>query len=205
MTVQSRDPMSGLERRPCGTTTHCGATVIEPAEPETPPAHSLGKVLWRGTGGEGGGKTCFFIAFFIWRGWWLDLFFHRFFDIFGRLGQEKSTEIAAKVKIDEKTEKYQKNDQKVGCLLSVLEPKMDPKWTKNRPGAEKVRPEAAPEAIFIVVCCRRCSESLPEPILGGSDPSKLYYYYSGSTILTKSPFSKKHRKSSLRGPVLGPK
>ena len=85
---------------------------IEPAEPETPPAHSLGKVLWRGTGGEGGGKTCFFIAFFIWRGWWLDLFFHRFFDIFGRLGQEKSTEIAAKVKIDEKTEKCQKNDQK---------------------------------------------------------------------------------------------
>ena len=79
--------------------------VIEPAEPETPPAHSLGKVLWRGTGGEGGGKTCFFIAFFIWRGWWLDLFFHRFFDIFGRLGQEKSTEIAAKVQIDEKTEK----------------------------------------------------------------------------------------------------
>ena len=85
---------------------------IEPAEPETPPAHSLGKVLWRGTGGEGGGKTCFFIAFFIWRGWWLDLFFHRFFDIFGRLGQEKSTEIAAKVKIDEKTEKYQKMTKK---------------------------------------------------------------------------------------------
>ena len=82
---------------------------------------------------------------------------------------------------------------------------MDPKWTKNRPGAEKVRPEAAPEAIFIVVCCRRCSESLPEPILGGSDPSKLYYFHNGSTILTKSPFSKKHRKSSLRGPVLGGK
>ena len=56
--------------------------IIEPAEPETPPAHSLGKVLWRGTGGEGGGKTCFFIAFFIWRGWWLDLFFRRFFDVF---------------------------------------------------------------------------------------------------------------------------
>ena len=78
---------------------------IEPAEPETPPAHSLGKVFWRGTGGEGGGKTCFFIAFFIWRGWWLDLFFHRFFDIFGRRGQEKSTKIAAKVKTEEKTEK----------------------------------------------------------------------------------------------------
>ena len=82
---------------------------------------------------------------------------------------------------------------------------MDPKWTKNRPGAEKVRPEAAPEAIFIVVCCRRCSESLSEPILGGFDPSKLCSRHNGSTILTKSPFSKKHRKSNLRGPVLGPK
>ena len=68
-----------------------------------------------------------------------------------------------------------------------------------------MRPEAASEAIFIVVCCRRCSESLPEPILGGSDPSKLCSHHNGSTILTKSPFSKKHRKSTLRGPVLGPK
>ena len=86
---------------------------IEPAEPETPPAHSLGKVLWRGTGGEGGGKTCFFIAFFIWRGWWSDLFFHRFFDIVGRRGQEKSSKIAAKVKMHTFLEKWRKNDPKV--------------------------------------------------------------------------------------------
>ena len=117
----------------------------------------------------------------------------------------KSTEIAAKAKIDEKTRKISKIDQKVSCVFSFLGPKMDPKWTKNRPGAEKVRPEAAPEAIFIVFCCRRCSKSLPEPTFGGSDPSKLCSHHNGSTILTKSPFSKKHRKSSLRGPVLGPK
>ena len=90
-----------------------GGGRIEPAEPETPPAHSLGKVFWRGTGGEGGGKTCFFIAFFIWRGWWSDLFFHRFFDIFGRRGQEKSIKIAAKVKMHTFLEKWRKNDPKV--------------------------------------------------------------------------------------------
>ena len=43
-----------------------------------------------GTGEEVGGKACFFIVFFY---------------IFGRLGQEKSTKIAAKVKTEEKTEK----------------------------------------------------------------------------------------------------
>ena len=95
--------------------------------------------------------------------------------------------------------------QKQTTIFSILGPKMDRKWTKNGPGAEKVRLEAAPEAIFFVLCRRRCSESLPEPNFGGSDPSKLYYFHSGSTILTKSPFSKKHRKSSLRGPVLGAK
>ena len=82
---------------------------------------------------------------------------------------------------------------------------MDRKWTKNGSGAEKVRLEAAPEAIFFVLCRRRCSESLPEPNFGGSDPSKLCSRHSGSTILTKSPFSKKHRKSNLRGPVSGAK
>ena len=34
---------------------------------------------------------------------------------------------------------------------------------------------------------------------------KLCSHHNGSTILTKSPFLKKHRKSRLRGTVLGPK
>ena len=133
------------------------------------------------------------------------LVFHRFFDIFGRLGREKSTKIAAKVKTEEKNEKKQKSYQKQTTVFSLLGPKMDRKWTKNGPGAEKVRLEPAPEAIFFVLCRRRCSESIPEPNFGGSDPSKLCSRHSGSTILTKSPFSKKHRKSSLRGPVLARK
>ena len=131
--------------------------------------------------------------------------FSSFFRHFWSPGARKIDRNRSKSQNRRKNRKISKNDQKVGCLLSVLEPKMDPKWTKNRPGAEKVRPEAAPEAIFIVVCCRRCSESLPEPNFGGSDPSKLCSRHSGSTILTKSPFSKKHRKSSLRGPVSGAK
>ena len=79
------------------------------------------------------------------------------------------------------------------------------KSTKNGPGSEKVRPETAPEAIFVDFSRRCRSESLSGSIFGGSDPSKLCSHHNGSTILTKSPFSKKHRKSSLRGPVLGPK
>ena len=89
--------------------------------------------------------------------------------------------------------------------MRIWDPVGDNNLIETGPRAEKVRLEAAPEAIFFVLCRRRCSESLPEPNFGGSDPSKLYYFYSGSTILTKSPFSKKHRKSTLRGPVLGPK
>ena len=81
-----------------------------------------------------------------------------------------------------------------------------PKSTKNAPGGEKVRPERAPEAIFVVFSRGRRSESLSGPIFGGSDPRKSYYFLGGSAILTKSPFSKKkHRKSNLRRPVLGPK
>ena len=80
-----------------------------------------------------------------------------------------------------------------------------PKSTKNGLEAEKVRPETAPEAIFVVFSCRCRSQSLSGPIFGRSDPPKLCSHHSGSTILTKSPFSKKHRKSSLRGPVLGAK
>ena len=79
------------------------------------------------------------------------------------------------------------------------------KSTKNGRGSEKVRPETAPEAIFVDFSLRCRAESLSGSIFGGSDPSKLCSRHNGSTILTKSPFSKKHRKCSLRGPVLGPK
>ena len=48
------------------------------------------------------------------------MFFHRFFDIFDRLGQEKSTEIAANIETDEKTEKYPKKVEKVTCPFSLL-------------------------------------------------------------------------------------
>ena len=102
------------------------------------------------------------------------------------------------------------------------DPAESPKSTKNGPGSEKVRPETAPEpffcifsrrcrsvsvsgAIFVGFSCRCRSESLSGPIFGGSNPSKLCSRHNGSTILTKSPFSKKHRKSNLRGPVLRPK
>ena len=68
-----------------------------------------------------------------------------------------------------------------------------------------MHPEAAPEAIFVVFSCRCRLEPLSGPIFGGSDPAKSYYFVGGSTILTKSPFSKKHRNSSLRGLVLVPK
>ena len=84
------------------------------------------------------------------------------------------------------------------------DPAGSPKSTKNGPGSEKVRPETAPEAIFVVFSRRCRSEWLSGPIFGGSDPPKLCSHHSGSTILTKSPFSKKHRKSSLRGPVSEP-
>ena len=84
-------------------------------------------------------------------------------------------------------------------------PAGSPKSTKNRPGTEKVRPETAPEAIFVDFSLRCRSESLSGSIFAGSDPSKLCSHHNGSTILTKSPFSKKHRKSNLREPVWRPK
>ena len=84
-------------------------------------------------------------------------------------------------------------------------PAGSPKSTKNAPGGEKARPETAPEAVFVVFSRRRRSESLSGPIFGRSDPRKSYYFLGGSAILKKSPFSKKRRKSSLRGSVSEPK
>ena len=79
-----------------------------------------------------------------------------------------------------------------------------PKLTKIVPRAENVRSEMASDAISIVFgcCCR--SESLSGSIFGGLDPSKSCSRLSGSTILTTSPFSEKHRTTSRQGPLLVP-
>ena len=55
-------------------------------------------------------------------------------------------------------------------LAPFWAPAGSPKSTKNEPGTEKVRPETAPEVIFVDSSCRCRSESLSEPIFGGSDP-----------------------------------
>ena len=86
---------------------------IEPAEPEPPPAHSIGRVgedamgrsgqfvqpCWLGAGG---------VALVVrnwWRGWWLGLFFNVFSVLFGHLGHEKSLQIAKSAQTKEKLEK----------------------------------------------------------------------------------------------------
>ena len=51
--------------------------------------------------------------------------------------------------------------------------KISSKAIKNATGAEKVRPEAAPEAICSIFSRRCCSESLSEPIFEGSDPQNV--------------------------------
>ena len=58
-------------------------------------------------------------------------------DIFGRLGREKSTKIAAKVKTEEKNEKYPRKVEKVTCTFSFLEAKMDPKVDQKRARSRK--------------------------------------------------------------------
>ena len=50
-------------------------------------------------------------------------------------------------------------------------------------------PKMAPEAVFIDFLRHLRSKSHSRSILGGSEPSKLYYFHSGSTIFTKSRFS----------------
>ena len=61
-----------------------------------------------------------------------------------------------------------------GAVLGRFwDPAGTPKSTKNGPGAEKVRPEAAPKAIFSIFSRRCRSESLSEPIFEGSDPQNV--------------------------------
>ena len=78
-----------------------------------------------------------------WQAWWLGLFFSSFLDIFGRLGHEKSPKIAEKAKTGEKLEKQRKNNQKVGCLLSVLDLKIDEKTVSGGSGGKDVGPGEA--------------------------------------------------------------
>ena len=59
-------------------------------------------------------------------------------------------------------------------LASFWDPAGRQKSTKNGPGAEQVRPEMAPEAIFVVFSRRRRSESLSGPNFGGSDPHSVW-------------------------------
>ena len=50
-------------------------------------------------------------------------------------------------------------------LAPFWNPAGSPKLTKNRSGDEKVRPETAPEAVFVGFSCRCHLESLSGPIL----------------------------------------
>ena len=59
---------------------------------------------------------------------------------------------------------------KIPLLCDFRRPAGAQKSTKNEPGTEKVRPEAAPEAIFVDFSRRCRSESLSGPIFGRSDP-----------------------------------
>ena len=65
-------------------------------------------------------------------------------------------------------------------LASFWDPAGRQKSTKNGPGAEQVRPEMAPEAIFVVFSRRRRSESLSGPNFGGSDPHSVWPGLHGS-------------------------
>ena len=117
----------------------------------------------------------------------------------------KHTRATKMQKNGSRSQKKSKNFFQGAVLGGFWDPAGTLKSTKNGPGSEKVRPETAPEANSADFS-RHCRfEWVSGPIFRRSDPPKLCSNHSGSTILTKSPFSKKHRKSSLRGCVFGPK
>ena len=85
------------------------------------------------------------------------------------------------------------------------EPSAPQKCSKMCPGTKKCfqRPHQRyflSCSLAVVVRTRSLDRFLKGPTLQNRVPTT-----SRSTILTKSPFSKKHRKSSLRAPVLDPK
>ena len=85
--------------------------------------------------------------------------------------------------------KSRESRPKVGPKWPVWDPSGTPKSTKKRPGAKKALPKMAPEAFVIDFLHHLRSKSHSRSILGGSEPSKSYYFHSGSTIFTKSRFS----------------
>ena len=87
-------------------------------------------------------------------------------------------------------------------LLAILGSGREAKIDKKRAQGRKHAPGESARSDFLRFFLRRCSESLSGSICGGSGPPKLCSHHSGSTILTKSPFSDKARKSRLRGLVV---
>ena len=85
--------------------------------------------------------------------------------------------------------KSRESRPKVGPKRPVWDPSWTPKSTKKRHRAKKELPKMAPEAVFIDFLDHLRSKSHSKSIWGGSEPSKSYYFYSGSTIFTKSRFS----------------
>ena len=82
---------------------------------------------------------------------------------------------------------------KVDPKRPVWDPSRDPKSTKKRPKPKKALPKMAPEAVSIDFLAGLRSKSHSRSILRRSEPSKSYYFNSGSTIFTKSRFSLFHR------------
>ena len=85
--------------------------------------------------------------------------------------------------------KSRESRPKVGPKRPVWDPSWTQKSTKKQPGPTKVLPKMAPEAVFVDFLRHLRSKSHSRSILGGSEPSKSYYFHSGSTIFTKSRFS----------------
>ena len=80
--------------------------------------------------------------------------------------------------------KSRESRPKVAPKWPVRDPSGNPKSIKKRPGAKKALPKMASNTVFIDFSSHLRSKSRSRSILGGSEPSKLYYFHSGSTILT---------------------
>ena len=141
-------PMKTSRTRPCKRTSYKLFTrclqnlLIEPAEPEPPPAHSLGRVdediMGRSgqlvrprsldAGGVAGGRNW-------WRGWWLGLFFHRFFLHFWSPWARKIDQNCSKSQNRRKnrkiTKKLPKTDQRLFDLGSPNGLEIHQKCRKN--------------------------------------------------------------------------
>ena len=79
------------------------------------------------------------------------------------------------------------------------------KSTQNRLLGQKLAPQVDFLVIFRSFLFFLCLESPYGLIFGRCDPSKLCSRHSGSSILTKSLFSEKPRKTRRRGTLLVPR